>query len=159
MERLVSRNWQRLLRAELHLAGVFLGLVAIGWLMNGFNATNLACAGTVVMCCYLAWVGLDGVALVSVWIVGLMSMATINPLWLHDLPLPAYKYIPLLLLASWALALGVVWLLGKTSVVFRRLRRNWLAAYVALVCVALSGLRLGWLMYPESLFCLTAFFL
>ena len=155
----MSRNWQRLLRDGLHLATVFLGLAAIGWLMNGFNASRLACTGTVVMCCYLAWVGLDGIALVSVWIVGLMSIATIDPLWLHGLPRPAFKFIPIVLLVSWALALVVVWLLGQTSVMFRRVRRNWPAAYVALLCVALSGLRLGWLMYPESLYCLTPFLL
>ena len=49
--------------------------------------------GTAMACCYLAWVGTDGIALASVWVVGIMSMAAVSPIWLHDLPRPDYKYI------------------------------------------------------------------
>jgi hypothetical protein len=149
---LVSGSWRRQLQAALRLAVVFLGWAVLGWLSNGFNVPPVVCIGTAVACCYLAWVGSDGIALASVWVVGLMAMPSVGSLWLHGLPRPNdYKYIPMLLLASWALALAVVWQLGKASDWFKRGRGRWICAYAGLASVATTGLLLGWLMYRETL--------
>jgi hypothetical protein len=148
-----------LLLALLHLVTVFSGLIIMGWLMNGFNVPFFVYAGTLAVCCYLVWVGSGGIALASVWVVGLMSMAAVNQLWLHDLPRPRFIYIPMMLLADWLLALVIVWRLGKISDYFRRAKYFRLAGFTGLMTLVAAGLRFGWRIYPETLLYLTPYLL
>jgi hypothetical protein len=136
--------------AFLHLVTIFSGLVIMGWMMNGFNVPALVCAVTLAVCCYLIWVGSGGIALASVWVVGLMSLAAINQLWLHDLPRPRFIYIPMMLLADWMLALVIVWRLGKISDYFQQAGRFRAIAFLGLTCLVSAGLRIGWHIYPET---------
>lgn len=154
-----SSSLLRQLLMLVHLVTVFTGLIIIGWLMNGFNAPFFACAGTLAVCCYLVWVGSGGIALASVWVVGLMSMAAVNQLWLHDLPRPKFVYIPMLLLADWLLALVVVWRLGKISDYFGQAKFFRIAGFTGLMGLVAAGLRFGWQMYPETLLYLAPYLL
>lgn len=147
--------WRQLL-VLVHLVTVFGGLIIIGWLMNGFNAPAFVCAGTLLICCYLAWVGSDGIALASVWVVVLMSIAAINQLWLHDLPRPRFIYIPMLCMMNWLLALMIVWRLGKISDFFQQTRLPRGLAFFGLISLVAAGLRAGWQSYPETHLYLTS---
>lgn len=150
-----SNGLLRLLLALLHLVTVFSGLIIMGWLMNGFKVPFFVCAGTLAVCCYLVWVGSGGIALASVWVVALMSVAAINQLWLHDLPRPRFIYIPMLSLANWLLALMIVWRLGKISDFFRQTRLSRRLIFFGLISLVAAGLRAGWQSYPETLLYLT----
>lgn len=150
-----SNLWRQLLVLA-HMVTVFTGLIILGWLMNGFNAPAFVCAGTVLVCCYLVWVGSGGIALASVWVVALMSVAAINQLWLHDLPRPRFIYIPMLSLANWLLALMVVWRLGKISDFFQQTRASRGLIFFGLMTLVAAGLRVGWQSYPETLLYLTS---
>jgi hypothetical protein len=148
-------NLTKTLKRVLQLVTVFIGFVFIGWLMNGFNATLIVCLCTFAVCCYLAWVGSGGIALASVWVVGLMSIAAINQHWLHDIPRPKFQYIPLLLLANWQLALAIVWQLGKVSDLFRQTYIPRVRVFSGLTSLVAGGLLAGWRLYPETLLYLT----
>jgi hypothetical protein len=148
-------NLTKTLKRVLQLLTVFIGFAFIGWLMNGFNAPFIVCLCTLVVCCYLAWVGSGGIALASVWVVGLMSIAAINQHWLHDIPRPKFRYIPLLLLANWQLALAVVWQLGKVSDLFRQSYSHRIRVFSGLIGLVTVGLLSGWRLYPETLLYLT----
>jgi hypothetical protein len=136
---------------------IFVSFAIIGWLLNGYMATQIVCIGTLTMICYLTWVGSGAIALVSVWVVGLMSMAAIHQLWLHDLPRPEFRFIPMLLLINWLFALGVVGLLGKASDFLRQryVSRTW--GFSALIGLVVAGLVLGWQLYPETLLFFSSF--
>jgi hypothetical protein len=142
-----------------HIVTVFAGLVIIGWLMNGFNAPVFVCAGTLLVCCYLVWVGSGAIALASVWVVALMSIAAVNQLWLHGLPRPKFIYIPMLSLANWLLALMIVWRLGKISDFIQQTRLPRSISLLGLTGMAAAGLRAGWQSYPETLIYLTSVFI
>jgi hypothetical protein len=135
----------------LYLVTVLVSFVMIGWLLNGYVATQTVCIGTLAMICYVTWVGSGAIALASVWVVGLMSMAAINQLWLHDLPRPEFRFIPMVLLANWLFALGVVWLLGKASDFLRQRYVSRIWAFFALMCLVVIGLVSGWQLYPKTL--------
>jgi hypothetical protein len=135
----------------LYLVTVFVSFVMIGWLLNGYVATQTVCIGTLAMICYLTWVGSGAIVLASVWVVGLMSMAAINQLWLHDLPRPEFRFIPMVLLANWLFALGVVWLLGKASDFLRQRYVSRIWAFSALMCLVVIGLVSGWQLYQKTL--------
>jgi hypothetical protein len=150
-----SNLWRQLLVLA-HMVTVFSGLIILGWLMNGFNAPTFVCVGTVLVCCYLVWVGSGGIALASVWVVALMSVAAINQLWLHDLPRPRFIYIPMLSLANWLLALMIVWRLGKISDFFQQSRASMGLIFFGLISLAAAGLRVGWQSYPKTLLYLTS---
>lgn len=145
------------LKRVLQLITVFIGFAFIGWLMNGFNVPLIVCLCTLAVCCYLAWVGSGGIALASVWVVALMSIAAINQHWLHDMPRPKFRYIPLLLLANWQLALAVVWQLGKVSDLFRQTFSHRIRVFSGLIGLVTAGLLSGWRLYPETLLYLTVF--
>jgi hypothetical protein len=135
----------------LYLVTVFVSFVMIGWLLNGYVATQIVCIGTLTMICYLAWVGSGAIALASVWVVGLMSMAAIHQLWFHDLPRPRFQFIPMVLLANWLFALGVVGLLGKASDFLRQRYVSRMWVFSALLCLVVIGLVSGWQLYPKTL--------
>lgn len=146
----IMNNAIKQLTPFLQLTVIFAGLLLIGWLLHGFDAPLGVCIGTLLVCCYLVWAGVGGIALASVWVVSLMSVAAIKHLWLRDMPRPPFRYIPFLILANWLLALAIVWQLGKVSDAFRQ---NRLPAYrVALGLIALIafGLCAGWGVYPDT---------
>jgi hypothetical protein len=141
----------------LYLVTVFVSSIMSGWLLNGYMATQIVCIGTLTMICYLTWVGSGAIALVSVWVVGLMSMAAIHQLWLHDMPRPEFRFIPMLLLINWLFALGVVGLLGKASDFLRQRYVSRIWVFSALICLVVAGLVLGWQLYPETLLFFSSF--
>jgi hypothetical protein len=157
METLVSSNLMQQLITSLRLITVFICFVIVGWLLNGFDASQIVWLVTLAVCCYLAWVGSGGIALASVWVVGLMSMAAIGQFWPRNLPRPEFQFIPMALLANWLFALSVVWQLGKISDLLRQghLTRIW--AFSLLLSVAVLGLLFGWQLYPESLLFISNF--
>ncbi len=137
----------------LYFLAIFVSFVIIGWLLNGYEASVIAWIGMLAMICYLMWAGSGAIALASVWVVGLMSVAAIRQLWLHDLPRPEFRFIPLALLANWLFALGVVWLLATARDVLRQrhISRSW--GFSALICLGfvLIGLASGWQLYQKTL--------
>jgi hypothetical protein len=135
---------------SLYLVTVFVSFVVIGWLLNGYAVTQFVWVGTLAMICYIIRVGSGAIALASVWVVGLMSMAAMHQLWLHDLPRPEFRFIPMILLANWLFALGVVWLLAKVSDFLRQkyISRTW--AFSALICLVVMGMVSGWQLYQET---------
>jgi hypothetical protein len=139
----------------LRLVIAFAGVLLMGWLLYGFDAPIIVCIGTLVVCCYLIFVGAGGIPLASVWVVCLMSIAAIKQLWLRDLPRPTFQYIPLLILMNWLLALAVVWQLAKVSDVFRQSYLYPSRVFWGLVCLVTSGLAMGWRLYPETVLLLT----
>lgn len=151
MKRFYAGGLFRVILAFLHLVTIFSGLVIMGWMMNGFNVPFLVCAVTLAAGCYLIWVGSGGIALASVWVVGLMSLAAINHLWLHDLPRPRFIYIPIMLLADWLLALVIVWRLGKISDYLQQTGRFRALAVIGLTGLVTAGLCIGWQIYPATL--------
>lgn len=133
------------------LLTVFIGFFVIGWFMYGFAASQMVWIVTLAMGCYLSWVGTGGIALVSVWVVGLMSMAAIHHRWLRDLPRPEFQFIPMVLLANWLFALAVVWQLGKISDLLQQRYRSKMWVSWALIGVMVAGLVFGWQLYPQTL--------
>lgn len=148
---LLSGSLSKILVMGFQLAMVFIDFAIIGWFMKGFDVSLIIYVGTFLVCCYLVWVGSGGVALGSIWVVALMSVAAVNQLWLQGLPRPRFTYIPLLLLTNWLLALGVVWQVGKISDMFRQktLPRVW--GFSILITFVVTGLLAGWLFYPTTL--------
>lgn len=145
------RFWGRQLTTLLYLLTLFASFVVIGWLLNGYSASQFVWFGTAIVICYTIQVGSGAIALASVWVVGVMSIAAIHQLWLHDLPRPEFRFIPMLLLANWLFALGTAWLLGKVSEVFRQRYHSKIWTFPALICLVVSGLASGWQLYQETL--------
>lgn len=134
-----------------HLITIGLGFVLIGWLMNGLNASNIAYMGTLAVSCYLIWVGSEGVALASVWVVGLMSIVALKQHWFHDMPRPEYRYIPMTLMANWLIALAIVWQLGKVSDTFQKTGLHRAYVFSGLISFIVASFLLGWQVYSETL--------
>ena len=128
-----------------------LGLVAVGCLMNGYETNLFVHIMTFVMLGYLAWVGSGAIALVSVWIVGLMSIAAIKQLWFHSLPRPEFRLIPMSLLVSWLFLLSVVWLLGRTSDSLRERYMLQAKVFSVLFFLEAAALVSGWQLYSALL--------
>ncbi|CAG7856812.1 hypothetical protein MCAMS1_01443 [biofilm metagenome] len=134
---------------------MFVGVLLIGWLLYGFNAPIIISIGTLIVCCYLVFVGAGGIPLASVWVVSVMSVAAIKQLWLRDLARPAFQYIPLLILTNWLLSLAVVWQLAKVS---DELRQSYIypdRVFWGMACLVAGGLALGWRLYPETILLFT----
>lgn len=159
MAALLSNGVMQFLLMILHLVVVFVDFGIIGWLMHGFNVPIMVCAATFLVCCYLVWVGSGGIALASVWVVGLMSMAVINQQWLHGLPRPKFYYIPLLLLANWLFALCVVWQVGKISDAFQQKAFSREFGFAALVGFVAVGSIVGWQSYTKTILFFTSMLL
>lgn len=135
----------------LYLVTVFVNFVVIGWLLNGYAASQIAWIGTLAMICYLVQVGSGAIALASVWVVGLVSVAAIRQLWLHDFPRPEFQYIPMILLGNWLFSLGVVWVLGTVSDVFRQRYFSKAWTFLTLMCIVLMGIASGWQLYQKTI--------
>ncbi len=150
--RKLSPNYlkQRLLTGW-SLLTIGLGFALVGWLMNGLNASTIAYIGTLAVSCYLIWVGSEGVALASVWVVGLMSIAAIKQHWFHDMPRPEYRYIPMTLLVNWLIALAIVWQLGKISDTLQETAFSRVLVISGLISLVAASFCLGWQVYPETL--------
>jgi hypothetical protein len=135
----------------LYLVSVFFSFFLIGWLLNGYGASEIAWIGTGAMICYVIRVGSGAVVLASVWVVGLMSVVAINHHWLHHIPRPEFRFIPMILLVNWISALVVVWLLGKVSDFLRQNYASRVWAFSALISTVATGLASGWQLYPQTL--------
>jgi hypothetical protein len=130
---------------------LLVSFVVIGWLLNGYSASQFVWFGTVITICYVIWVGTGAIALASVWVVGLMSIAAMNQAWLRDLPRPEFKFIPMMLLANWLLALGTVWWLGNVSDFFRQNSKPNPRVFILLIFLVIGGLTSGWHLYQQTL--------
>ena len=119
--------------------------------MNGLNASTIAYVGTLAVSCYLIWVGLEGVALSSVWVVGLMSIVALKQHWFHDMPRPEYRYIPMTVLVNWLIALAIVWQLGKLSDTFQKKGASRVLVFSGLISLVAASFFVGWRVYPETL--------
>lgn len=158
MAGLLSNSVIQFLLVMLHWVVVFVDFGIIGWLMHGFNVPTFVSVATFLVGCYLVWVGSGGVALASVWVVGLMSMAVINQQWLHGLPRPKFYYTPLLLLANWLFALCVVWQVGKISDILRQKASSRKFGFALMGAMAV-GLMVGWQAYTRTQLFFTAILL
>ncbi len=157
MHTFLSSNLRRQFTNSWHLLTVFVGFVLIGWLMNGFEASIMVWMVTLAVSCYLTWVGSGGVALASIWVVGLMSMAAIHQLWFHNMPRPEFRYIPMTLLANWLLVLAIVWRLGKLSDNLRKTTLPRMLVFFGLISVVVTSLIFGWQSYAETLLLFPSF--
>jgi hypothetical protein len=153
----LSSNLRKKCITSWYLLTVFIGFILIGWLLNGLQASLMACVGTLTVSLYLIWVGLGGVALASVWVVGLMSVAAIHQLWFHDLPRPEFRYIPMILLANWLFVLGVTWQLGKISDRLQKTRISRIFGFAGLVGLVAISVTVGWQLYPQTLLLISSF--
>jgi hypothetical protein len=139
-----ARNWLYCLAASL-------GLVLVGCLMNAYEVNLFVFVVTFVMMGYLTWVGSEAIALVSVWIVSLMSIAAIKQLWFHGLPRPEFRFIPMSLLASWLFLLLIAWLLGRAGDSLRGRYASQAKVFPAFIGLEMVALTSGWQLYSTFL--------
>lgn len=154
--RSTSSHWHlinvvTLLKVLSYLTLVFLGFFCIGWLLNGFSVPLSLRLGSLLISCYLLWVGTEGLALTSIWVVSIMARAAIDWRWLHDLARPQYYYIPVTLMAIWLFILMVAWLMGRISHDLRQLFPHRQSSWLMLVLIAFAGMAVGWHTYSTTI--------
>ncbi|MEQ1559350.1 MAG: hypothetical protein ABL933_10505 [Methyloglobulus sp.] len=139
------------LTSALYLLTLCVSFVAIGWLLNGYSASEFVWFITIMIICYVIRVGSGAIVLASIWIVGLMSVAAVRQLWFHDIPRPEFKFIPMTLLANWLFTLGTAWFLGNVSDYFRQQSNSKTRVFLVLIGLVAAGLTCGWQLYYQML--------
>lgn len=120
----------------------------IGWLLSAYRVPAVVWIGTLVMTLYLAWVGVDAIAVASIWVVGVLSIGAIRHAWMWHIFRPFYQIEPLTLLLIWLLSLGLVVL---TAIAHKRLQERFgrVQAFYRLAIPIWLGLILGLLVYRQ----------
>lgn len=136
----------------LYLFCLCFDFTVIGWILNGYSASQFILIGTTAIICYVVWVGGGAVALASIWVIGLISVATLRQQWFHDIPRQEYKLIPFALLASWLFALLSIWWLAKVSDYLRQHIKSAKVSFFLLVFFVMAFLSIGWSYYNQILF-------
>lgn len=136
----------------LYLLGLFVNFTIIGLILNGYSASQFVLTGTAVIICYIIRAGTGAAALASVWVIGLISVATMRHLWFHDIPRPEFRIIPFALLVSWLFALASVWLLGKVSDYLRQYTKSIKWLFSLLIGFVFLFLSIGWGFYDQVVY-------
>jgi hypothetical protein len=130
-----------------YLVLLWLGYGLVGWLLSAYRVPTSVWIGTLMMTFYLAWAGLDAIALASIWVVGVLSIGAIRHAWMWQIVRPYYQIEPLVLLIIWLLSLGLV---VFTAIAHKQLQKRFNRAQVLyrLISSAWFGLALGlWVYY------------
>jgi len=120
----------------------------VGWLLSAYHVPTVVWIGTLVMTLYLAWTGLDAIAVASIWVVGVLSIGAIRHAWMWRIFRPFYQIEPLTLLLIWLLSLGLVVL---TAIAHKRLQERFgrVQVFYRLAIPIWLGLVLGLFMYHQ----------
>ncbi len=130
---------------------ILLAYVLVGWLLSAYLVPEVVWVGTLTMTLYIAWAGLDAIAIASVWVVGVLSIGAVRHAWMWHMLRPYYQLEPLVLLIIWLLSLVLV---VFTAITHKHLqeRFNRVQILYRLVIPIWLGLVLGTVIYYKFTF-------
>jgi hypothetical protein len=133
---------------KFRITAIILGCFMVGCLLVRYKATLAIWLVTEIMILHLAWVGTGAITLAVVGTLGILWSATLATPITEDLAWPVVHLDPaqawaIQLLITWALANGVIFILGLTAQFFHTIGSSRIQTFYLMVILPNLGLALA----------------